>query len=57
MSIKELKILWGENPEQYSETSHYRFDTEKELNAFLYGIEQAQGWHGFNVLPRELKTK
>jgi len=41
----KVMILWGENP-QANETKpiDYEFDTLEELNAFLHGIDEGNGW-------------
>ena len=41
-----VKILWGE-AEEYEDT--YYFDTEKELNAFLDGVEEGNGWLSYDI--------
>jgi len=41
-----VKIVWGES-EDYSDT--YYFNTEKELAAFLYGVEEGNGWLSYYV--------
>ena len=44
-------IEWGEMPECGSE-EHYTFNTEAELNAFLLGVSEAEGWHGWQVIRK-----
>jgi len=36
-------ILWGLFPED-DEPENYQFDTEKELRAFIKGVEMGIGW-------------
>jgi len=42
-------IQWGEMPDCGSE-EHYTFDSEAELNAFMLGVAEAEGWHGYEVI-------
>jgi len=41
-----VKIVWGES-EDYSDT--YYFNTEEELNAFLDGVEEGNGWLSYDI--------
>ncbi len=57
-----LTILFGENEvRQYEETedltnlkdniTNYSFETEKEKDAFLQGLESAIGWNNYIMIP------
>jgi len=46
MNKHTVWILWGEDPAEGSDPIEYTFDTEKELQAFLQGIEEGDGWQG-----------
>ena len=39
-----IHIGWGGSPDEGDETRDYKFDTEAEKEAFLYGVDQAVGW-------------
>ena len=40
-----ITIVWGErNYLNDNPTRTYRFETEQELNAFLQGLNEGQGW-------------
>ena len=41
-----VKITWGECAD-ISET--YHFDTEKEMKAFLDGVEEGNGWLAYDI--------
>lgn len=37
-------ILWGSAPEPGDESHTFSFNTQAELDAFLYGVDEANGW-------------
>ena len=39
-------ILWGKSPEPDAEPVKYEFDTQRELDAFIHGINESDGWMG-----------
>jgi len=41
-------VLWGESPED-PEYITYGFDTVQEMNAFLAGIDEGDGWMGYTT--------
>lgn len=41
---------WGKMENKPSE---YRFKTQEEMDAFLYGVEEANGWMDYHVLTEE----
>ena len=41
-----ITITWGTDQDQ---TESYEFDTIKEQNAFLHGVEQSNGWMTYQV--------
>ena len=43
-----ITILWGEEKEPANK-EHYAFETRAELNAFLAGVEAAEGWMAYEV--------
>jgi hypothetical protein len=40
----KVKITWGVTSLGDDQTKTYEFDTEKELDAFLYGVDESNGW-------------
>lgn len=44
-----VHVLWGGAPEEEATPDTYTFDTEAELNAFLLGIAEAEGWMGYRT--------
>jgi len=42
-----VHIGWGETPEPGQESMEYAFETEVELEAFLEGVNAADGWMDF----------
>lgn len=51
-TVPSVKILWGSNPEN-ADTTKYEFPTEKELDAFLTGVEAAIGWMDYQIPESE----
>jgi len=45
-----ITILWGETPEPDDEPITYEFDTQKELKAFIHGINESDGWMGWEEI-------
>lgn len=45
-----ISILWGENPEPEDEPIGYVFNTQVELDAFMEGVEAAEGWFDYEVI-------
>ena len=45
--MHKISILWGESPEDGQPAQTYRFETEAELKAFTLGIDQMDGWMGY----------
>ena len=55
MSIK-MTIAWGQCPcEDQIET--YTFDTGKEAEAFLKGVEEGNGWLDYAVIGDDVKDE
>jgi hypothetical protein len=54
-----VTILWGECPEPGDKAKTYTFDTQAELDAFMLGVEEMDGWCGWReadpgyVVPAE----
>lgn len=49
-----ITILWGETPEPDAEPITYEFDTQKELNSFIHGVNECDGWLGFEEMENKL---
>jgi len=45
-----VKIIWGITTLPDSKASTYQFDTEKEMEAFLYGVDEGNGWLDYDVV-------
>jgi hypothetical protein len=45
-----LKIIWGEAPEQATTPEVYEFNTYAEREAFLWGVEEMNGWLGYEIV-------
>ena len=43
----DVKILWGSSPEYDSELDHQSFNSQAELDAYMKGVESAEGWMGY----------
>jgi len=46
-------ILWGECPADGQTPIEYGFDTEAELNAFLFGVDETVGWMGYRLVDAD----
>lgn len=44
-------ILWGETPDIGQESITYEFASQAELNAFLKGVSEADGWLEYREVP------
>jgi hypothetical protein len=40
----KLTILWGDAPEPGTVATTYTFNTQAELNAFVLGVTEGEGW-------------
>lgn len=53
-----VKILWGQEHEPGDHALSYEFDSERELDAFLYGVDEAVGWLDCEITdPRDKKEE
>lgn len=55
MSIK-MTIAWGEHPCE-DQIVTYTFDTGKEADAFLKGVEEGNGWLDYAVIGDDVKDE
>jgi hypothetical protein len=46
-AVPPLHIMWGESPEEGTKASTYTFDTAAERAAFIRGVEEMDGWAGW----------
>ena len=46
MKKYRVKINWGSQDDQ---VKTYEFDTEKEMDAFLYGVDEGNGWLSYDI--------
>jgi hypothetical protein len=42
----KVKINWGQTKESIKT---YEFETEKEMDAFLYGVDESNGWLSYDI--------
>lgn len=40
----QVFVVWGERVDEETKPSHYSFNTQMELDAFILGINEASGW-------------
>ena len=53
----KITILWGQCPEPHQEPITYKFETQAELNAFMLGVDEMDGWLGYEVIYSEEDLK
>jgi hypothetical protein len=46
----KITILWGQDHEDGDEPKTYEFATEGELDAFRLGIDEMDGWLGYEFV-------
>ena len=49
----KIRILWGESPDDGAKPTKYSFKTKAELDAFILGINEMDGWHGWEIVNQE----
>ena len=49
---KKYKVVieWGIHSLADVRATTYYFDTEKEMESFLYGVEEANGWLDYKII-------
>tara|TARA_R110002020_G_scaffold235546_1_gene447661 strand:- start:141 stop:335 length:195 start_codon:yes stop_codon:yes gene_type:complete len=50
MKNQSVKIVWGENGDNIC---NYLFDNKGELEAFLLGVEEMNGWFAYEIVEME----
>lgn len=53
----DVVVVWGETPERDQEPAVYQFDCKQEANAFLIGVEEAQGRDGYAAFETVTQAK
>ena len=46
----KVKITWGVTSWGDDQTKTYEFETEKEMDAFLQGVDEANGWMEYKII-------
>ena len=46
----KVKIHWGVTSFGDDQVKTYEFDTEKEMDAFLFGVDEGNGWLEYEIL-------
>ena len=49
-SAWSVRILWGKCPEEGDVPKDYHFRSQAELEAFLQGVDEANGWFDYRVI-------
>jgi|TARA_B110000483_G_scaffold30536_1_gene37074 hypothetical protein len=53
MKVPSVTIAWGErNYQNDNPIKTFRFNTEKELDAFLQGVNEANGWFDYATIGK-----
>jgi hypothetical protein len=47
--LYKIKIRWGMRSSGQKPT-HYEFNTEAELEAFVYGVVEGDGWMEYEII-------
>ena len=53
MAKYKISILWGQTPDDGQEAVTYSFNTQEELNAFTLGVDEMDGWLGYDDTVNE----
>lgn len=51
-----ISIKWGDYLDEESPEETYSFATQAELDAFMLGVAEAEGWMGYTILPVETES-
>ena len=53
MMKHKIGIVWGEHPSNSDyKLQEYSFNTKAELDAFIHGMNEMNGWHGCHVIGK-----
>ena len=53
MAKYKISILWGQTPDDGQKAITYSFNTKEELNAFTLGVDEMDGWLGYDDTVNE----
>ena len=48
----KIGIVWGTSWYSGFDLYQYSFNTQAELDAFIYGMNEMNGWHGCHVIGK-----
>ena len=51
--LLSVTILWGSTPEPDDTPVTYEFPTQAEMDAFMAGVEAANGWLDYEIIEGE----
>lgn len=54
--MPNITILWGQCPEPHQEPITYEFKTQAELDAFCHGVDEMDGWLGYEIIEEGYMT-
>ncbi len=54
--MPNITILWGQCPEPHEEPTTYEFKTQAELDAFCLGVNEMDGWLGYEEIEEGYLT-
>jgi hypothetical protein len=54
--MPNITILWGQCPEPHQEPITYKFETQAELDAFCLGVNEMDGWLGYEEIEEGYLT-
>jgi hypothetical protein len=57
MKMPNITILWGQCPEPHQEPITYEYKTQAELDAFCHGVDEMDGWLGYEIIYTEEEMK
>lgn len=46
----KITILWGQCPQDGDKAVTYKFKTKGELDAFMLGVDEMDGWMGYDIV-------
>lgn len=53
MKKYKVKINWGSTSFGDEQMKTYDFDTEKEMDAFLFGVDESNGWLSYDIVEEK----
>ena len=52
MPKKSISILWGAWPQEGQEAHTYTFKTQAEIDAFMLGVDEGNGWQDYAIVKK-----